>query len=65
MSVGKHTTRNDITGDMIESGVTSKEYRDNFDNIKFAQPTCDCSCGYTHDEQWNKYCQECGAPYEY
>jgi hypothetical protein len=28
-----NTTKNDITGDKIQSKVNSKEYRDNFDRI--------------------------------
>lgn len=64
MSGMDHCTRNDITGDDMMTKVPTRAYRENFDNIRFTEATCDCSSWGIYLQDGTKVCQECGAPYE-
>jgi hypothetical protein len=53
-------TRNDITGDLIKSRVSNKQFEDNFDNIfRKKDPLCDI-CGKTLNAV--KECAFTGCP---
>jgi hypothetical protein len=54
------TSRNDVTGDLIKSRVTNKQFEDNFDNIfRKKDPVCDI-CGKTLNAV--KECAFTGCP---